>query len=79
MFTFVLFSLLKNSKKMYFKRTMFDKSSDTDAEDLSMIMVTMGIILSKQSYRAEVGMGSKSQDFWGNSWTKVFTKPSGTS
>ena len=47
-------------------------------KDLFMILVTMGIIRSKQSRRTKVGMGSRSQDFWGISWTTVFTKPSVT-
>ena len=44
-----------------------------------MILVTMGIISSNQSYRTEMGIGSRSQDFWGISWTTVFTKSSVTS
>ena len=42
-----------------------------DDKDLFMILVTRGIISSKQSYWTGVGMESRSQDFWGISWTTV--------
>ena len=45
-----------------------------DDKDLFVILVTIGIISSKQSQRTEVGMGSRAQDFLGISWTTVFTK-----
>ena len=42
-----------------------------------MILVTIGIISSKQSYRTEVGMESRPQDFFGHfleySFYKVFS------
>ena len=50
-----------------------------DDKDLFMILVTVGIISSKQSKRTEVGMGSRSQDLLGISYTVVFTKSSVTS
>ena len=51
----------------------------SDDKDIFMISVTMGIISSKQSKKADVGMGSRSQDFFGISCTTVFAKSSVTS
>ena len=45
---------------------------------LFIILVTMGIISSKQSQGTGVGMGSRSQDFLGISCSTVFIKSSVT-
>ena len=65
--------------KTGFFQQRFDKSmfktlwyKIPDDKDLFMILVIMGIISSKQSERTEVGMGSRSLDFWGIFLTTVF-------
>ena len=58
-----------------FNKSMFETLWKTPHDkDLLTISVTIGVISSKQSWRIGVGIGSRSQDFFGIFWSTSFTQ-----